>query len=173
MYWPSHNVHNISTYCMVHTPLFGNSHNISSDFVVIMLCCKGWYLLKTDVYPSSFSNLTQENILGWLSKSISMAFWFPNCFKLVKYWNRKRIFLIYTGCPRTVERKPFPTCYLLSPSPPAPIWNHLKLLSLISIGNFEDSAQTEYCSTFHCSCVRPCVRVSQAWHLTFLTYIKA
>ena len=25
-----------------------------------------------------------------------------------------------------------------------------------------DSAQTEYCSTFHCSCVRPCVRVSQA-----------
>ena len=36
-----------------------------------------------------------------------------------------------------------------------------------------DSAQTEYCSTFHCSCVRPCVRVSQAWHLTFLTYIKA
>ena len=38
---------------------------------------------------------------------------------------------------------------------------------------FADSAQTEYCSTFHCSCVRPCVRVSQAWHLTFLTYIKA
>ena len=38
---------------------------------------------------------------------------------------------------------------------------------------FADSAQTEYCTTFHCSCVRPCVRVSQAWHLTFLTYIKA
>ena len=36
-----------------------------------------------------------------------------------------------------------------------------------------DSAQTEYCSTFHCSCVRPSVRSSQAWHLTFLTYIKA
>ena len=32
-----------------------------------------------------------------------------------------------------------------------------------------DSAQTEYCTTFHCSSVRP----SQAWHLTFLTYIKA
>ena len=32
-----------------------------------------------------------------------------------------------------------------------------------------DSAQTEYCSIFHCPCVRP----SQAWHLTFLTYIKA
>ena len=31
-----------------------------------------------------------------------------------------------------------------------------------------DSAQTEYCSTFPVS-----VRVSQAWHLTFLTYIKA
>ena len=25
-----------------------------------------------------------------------------------------------------------------------------------------DSAQTEYCTTFHCSCVRPCVRPSQA-----------
>ena len=25
----------------------------------------------------------------------------------------------------------------------------------------------------HCPSVRPCVRVSQAWHLTFLTYIKA
>ena len=34
---------------------------------------------------------------------------------------------------------------------------------------FADSVQTEYCSTFHCSCVRS----SQAWHLTFLTYIKA
>ena len=33
-----------------------------------------------------------------------------------------------------------------------------------------DSAQTEYCSTFHCLCVCVCV---QAWHLTFLTYIKA
>ena len=32
-----------------------------------------------------------------------------------------------------------------------------------------DSAPTEYCSTFHCSFVR----VSQAWHLTVLTYIKA
>ena len=35
-----------------------------------------------------------------------------------------------------------------------------------------DSVQTEYCPTFLlsvCSCVRP----SQAWHLTFLTYIKA
>ena len=35
--------------------------------------------------------------------------------------------------------------------------------------NIADSAQTEYCPTFHCSSVR----VSQAWHLTFLTYIKA
>ena len=32
-----------------------------------------------------------------------------------------------------------------------------------------DSAQTEYCTTFHCSSVCP----SQAWHLTFLAYIKA
>ena len=38
---------------------------------------------------------------------------------------------------------------------------------------FADSAQTEYCTTFHCSSVRPSVCPSQAWHLTFLTYIKA
>ena len=36
-----------------------------------------------------------------------------------------------------------------------------------------ESAQTEYCSTFNCSSVCPSVRPSQAWHLTFLTYIKA
>ena len=30
-----------------------------------------------------------------------------------------------------------------------------------------DSAQTEYCTTFHCSSVR----LSQAWHTTFLTYV--
>ena len=35
-----------------------------------------------------------------------------------------------------------------------------------------DSAQTEYCSTVPLS-VRPCVRVSQAWHLKFIAYIKA
>ena len=34
---------------------------------------------------------------------------------------------------------------------------------------FADSAQTEYCITFHCSSVCP----SQALHLTFLAYIKA
>ena len=38
-----------------------------------------------------------------------------------------------------------------------------------TIATFADSAQTEYCNTFHC----PCVRVSQAWHLTFLTYVRA
>ena len=46
----------------------------------------------------------------------------------------------------------------------------------VDIFNFSliaDSAQTEYCTTFHCSSVCSCVRVSQAWHLTFLTYIKA
>ena len=37
---------------------------------------------------------------------------------------------------------------------------------------FADSVQTEYCPTFLLS-VCSCVRVSQAWHLTFLTYIKA
>ena len=37
---------------------------------------------------------------------------------------------------------------------------------------FADSAQTEYCSTFPLS-VRVSVCPSQAWHLTFLTYIKA
>ena len=45
--------------------------------------------------------------------------------------------------------------------------------SWLKSGYIADSVQTEYCSTFHCSCVRPCVRVSQAWHLTILTYIKA
>ena len=39
--------------------------------------------------------------------------------------------------------------------------------------NIADSAQTEYCTTFHCSSVCPSVRSPQAWHLTFLTYIKA
>ena len=34
--------------------------------------------------------------------------------------------------------------------------------------HFADSAPTEYCTTFLLS-----VRSSQAWHLTFLTYIKA
>ena len=40
------------------------------------------------------------------------------------------------------------------------------------LSSIADSVQTEYCPTFLLS-VRPCVRVSQAWHLTFLTYIKA
>ena len=52
-----------------------------------------------------------------------------------------------------------------------------KLWSLVIFGwmllkyvrDIADSVQTEYCSTFHC----PCVRSSQAWHFTFLTYIKA
>ena len=38
----------------------------------------------------------------------------------------------------------------------------------VPLRDFADSAQTEYCTTFH----YPCVRL-QAWHLTFLTYIKA
>ena len=46
--------------------------------------------------------------------------------------------------------------------------NH-QLHSLTRYVCIADSAQTEYCITFHC----PCVRSSQAWHLTFLTYIKA
>ena len=52
-----------------------------------------------------------------------------------------------------------------------------KLWSLVIFGwmllkyvrDIADSVQTEYCSTFH----YPSVCLSQAWHLTFLTYIKA
>ena len=53
----------------------------------------------------------------------------------------------------------------------------LEMLMVILIRmKIADSAQTEYCSTFPLSVRvsgRPCVRVSQEWHLTFLTYIKA
>ena len=42
------------------------------------------------------------------------------------------------------------------------------ILASFGRGEIADSAQTEYCSTFHCSSVR----VSQAWHLTFLTYTR-
>ena len=45
---------------------------------------------------------------------------------------------------------------------------NLNTLEMITMKlNIADPAQTGYCSTFHCSCVRPCVHVSQAWHLNF------
>ena len=48
---------------------------------------------------------------------------------------------------------------------PLPLWLWLWLSSMsIIIIIFADSAQTEYCSTIHCP--------SEAWQLTFLTYIK-
>ena len=81
-----------------------------------------------------------------------------------------------------VSRKPFPfKMRRRGSSPPkVTIWHLLKLSS--DLVNGPQSEQTlklriqfklNTALLSYCPCVRVSVRVSQAWHLTFLTYIKA
>ena len=70
-----------------------------------------------------------------------------------------------------VTKKSQRTCFILVP--PKNLMTTLWLYGSTNKTVFADSVQTEYCSTFHCPSVCPSLRPSQAWHLTFLTYIKA
>ena len=132
------------------TLLFGNSHNIS-----IRLYCKNAVLqgiappqnrrLSFFLFQSNtrkYTCLAQHvHFFGFL---VTKLLWDSQIMRSKKdILNIYQIFLIYTGYPRTVDRKPFPTWVLLAAA--VATCSNLKsfetahwaqVLSLISIRNF-------------------------------------